>query len=257
MSEDLRVTPEVKALVDNIILEYNLIPVLNVEYSPGSKPGDGYACATIAVKITSLKGSLELFIKCALNVLSNDQLSMEKFYANEIYFYDIVYPAYQKFVEEQDVKQAFKNVPKCYGTINRRTIAFENLQSRNFTLFERSRHMNRAHIELVLRTLAKFHAVSFAHKDQERQKYDELVRGTYNAYSKENGVAFFLKLVREEIEDCLEKLDPIQDNEILGRCQVEDLMCAFTSAEKNLNEYSILSQGDCWSNNIMFSYEVS
>lgn len=257
MSEDSRVTPEVKKLVDNIIVKHNLAPVLEVKYTPGSEAGDGYVSATIAVKIITAKSALDLFLKCALDIKSTDLLPMDKFYANETYFYDTVYPAYQKFVEEQGVKQAFKNAPKCYGTINRRTVALENLKSRNFTLFDRNKMMNRAHIELVLKTFAKFHALSFAFKDQRRKKYEGLVQDTFDAFSNKMGDTPFMKMIRGTIEDCLSKLNPVQDKEILQRCKVKELMDAFASADRNLNEYSILTQGDCWCNNMMFLYEVS
>ncbi|GJQ82636.1 hypothetical protein Trydic_g19654 [Trypoxylus dichotomus] len=255
MPKNFCLSEDINHLIEEIIEKYELHPVQEVKYVPGSESGDGYVSKTVAVSISTPSKTLDLFLKCALDVKQKQAFQIDKFYANEIFFYDVVRPAYLEFVRKRLNQNSLRNIPKCYGTSKKNIIALENLKKQRFKLFDRGQVMNDNHLQLVLKTFAKVHAIAFAFKDQNRGKYEELVDGAYDLFSTKNGEDAFISIMRGAIKDFVRKLDPVEDKEIVARCEVEELLSGISSADRNLDEYSILTQGDCWCNNMMFLYE--
>ncbi|KRT78398.1 hypothetical protein AMK59_7338 [Oryctes borbonicus] len=211
--KEFSVSDDAKALVNDIIERNNWDPVVDVRYSPGSQVGDGYASKHVAVEIVTSKETIRLFIKYALNTDTSSFESVAKFYANETFFYDIAYPAYSKFLTEKNVQDVFRNAPKCYGTSSKYIIALEDLKYKGFCLFDRTKIMDEKHISLMLKTLAKFHATSFAFKEQNREEYDKLVENCAgDLFSQQPKDAPTIKMFYETLADTLGKLDPEEDN---------------------------------------------
>ncbi|GJQ82639.1 hypothetical protein Trydic_g19657 [Trypoxylus dichotomus] len=252
------VSENIRELVGKIIIKNNLKNVVEIKYHPGSQSGDGYVSKTLSVEIVTNDDIFRIFIKYALDVKSTESVPIDKLYACETYFYDTVYPAYQRFLAEKQLENVFHHVPKCYGTSEKDGIvALENLKHKGFTMYDRRKVMDRPHLEIVLRTFAKFHAVSFAFKDQQRKRYQELIDNSYgDFFSKVMEVDGSVQMVTTTINNFLEKLDAVKDKWILDKCEnlVEKLLRVMSSPKSCVKEYSILTQGDCWCNNIMFTY---
>ncbi|GJQ82625.1 hypothetical protein Trydic_g19646 [Trypoxylus dichotomus] len=237
--KEFSVSTDARTLVSAIIENNNWDPILGIKYFPGSQTGDGYTTKHIAVEITTSKEKIRLFIKCALDTNLAVIQSIVKFYPNERYFYDIVYPAYTEFLWKKKVEDCFRNVPKCYSTSSENVIALENIKYKGFALFDRMKIMGDMHIRLVLRTIAKFHAVSFAFKDQDREQYDKLVENCAgDFYSQQPEDSPILTLFYEIIKEALNKLDPENDKEILQKCDANALIGYVTSTTKSHNEYA-------------------
>ncbi|GJQ81906.1 hypothetical protein Trydic_g12428, partial [Trypoxylus dichotomus] len=130
--KEFSVSTDATTLVSEIIENNNWDPVLDIKYFPGSQIGDGYASKHIAVEITTSKEKVRLFIKYALDTNLAEVESIVKFYANETYFYDIVYPAYTEFLRKKKVEDSFRNVPKCYSTSSKNIIVLENIKYKGF-----------------------------------------------------------------------------------------------------------------------------
>ncbi|KRT84528.1 hypothetical protein AMK59_829 [Oryctes borbonicus] len=255
MPNDFCVSENVKELIDGIILNHSLDPTEDIKYALASESGDGYTSQAIAATITTSSGIHELFLKCMLCITPTEAMPIDKAFANEILFYDIVYPAYSKFLKDRDVVDGFRDAPKCYGTWQQNIIAMENLKKKGYRLFNcREEIMNEAYITMVLKSFAKFHAISFAFKDQEREKYDKFVEKCHDLLHDEKGNSVIPKLFGGGIKDFLANLDPIEDGEILSRFKFEDLMASVSTSRKT-SDYLVLSKGDCWNNNMLFLYE--
>ncbi|GJQ82634.1 hypothetical protein Trydic_g19652 [Trypoxylus dichotomus] len=254
--QEFSVSDDAKALVIEIIEKNNWAPISDIKYYPGIDAGDGYASKHVAVEIIRSTETIKLFVKYALDFKISKEMSIDKIYGNEIYFYDVVFPAYRKFLGEKDVQDGFRHAPKCYGSSAKNVIALENIKDKGFTLFDRRTIMDDNHITLVLKTFAKFHATSFAFKDQDRENYDKLVAGwdgdVIGVLSKDSPIR---KMWTNLIRDDLKKLDPVKDREILDRCDAESLANFIIDIRQCRDENSIFTQGDCWCNNMMFKYE--
>lgn len=262
MFAEIDVEDHVKRVIDDLLEKIEFKATAGIKYSKGSRVGDGYGSKTIAVEAKNDAKSLHLFLKCALNVTDTDRVQTDRIYANEIYFYKTVYPSYTKFQEERGlIEDGFRNAPEYYGARRERfneIIILENLRSKGYTLFNRFKFMDDAHLTLVLKTFAKFHAVSFAFKDQMAPLHDEMCGNCYDVIISMEAMGFF-KVLADMARDFFEKLDPIEDKDIVDRSEtiLEKMADCVQNSHKSGNRYSILTKGDCWSNNMMILYEVS
>ncbi|GJQ72692.1 hypothetical protein Trydic_g1349 [Trypoxylus dichotomus] len=258
MAGEVCVGAEIKALISSVIQEANLDETANVKYYVGSELGDGYSSERIAVDIIDGDKELKLYLKCAIP-LTPDRICINTMYRHEIDFYKTIYPTYMKFLEEKGIKDGFRNVPKSYGFCEKKfneIIAFENLKAKGFRLFDTSKYMNDSQLKLVLQTFAKFHAISFAIKDQRRELHDSYCNDHpchYEVLKPIGMETFFAKGAK----DFVTKLDDIEDRDILekyGNLEI-DLLNTFFNLENNLSNYSILTKFDCWINNMMVLYK--
>lgn len=100
-------------------------------------------------------------------------------------FYSIILPQVLPYFREyQQLKgiptaQMFTEYPVCYKSIKTEPIEslfFEDMNLTEFMMIDKDQ-LTTEHVLIVMRTLAKFHALSFALKDQEPEKFSELLHG--------------------------------------------------------------------------------
>lgn len=90
-------------------------------------------------------------------------------------------PYFRKFEESKGVtleENGFIEYPKCYRTVDKELeecILLEDLSVRGFSIVDRfTEDITADHVYLIMKTLGKFHAISFALKDQQPDKFNEL-----------------------------------------------------------------------------------
>lgn len=262
MTAEIDVSREVRELVGEIMVKNDLKAESTVTYDVGSEAGDGYLSRGVAVTIKDAKRTIEIFMKCGLDIVSSPFLPIDRYYANEIHFYEKIYPVYADFLREKKIGdgEGFTNVARCYATSGLKIIALDNLKKRGFRLCDKTKPLDDDHISLVFLTFAKFHAISFALKDQRREVYDELIAPTLEPFEEFTDTNLE-ESSKDNIREILASLDPVKDREVLDATVnlADDLVeygkVAFFNAERT--DYDILTQGDCWCNNIMFLYKVS
>lgn len=252
----LNATEEVVELIEELVIKYDFQPKSKVVYTAGSQAGDNYMSRTIAADIKDDEKALSLFLKYGHAVVNS--VPIDKLYSNEIYFYDEIYKILSKFSEARGVKDAFIDVPKCYGTSTKFVIAFENLKNVGYNIFGRKKVMNESHIAIVLKSLARYHALCFAFKDQERECFDDISNKIYNYFyeAAQGDTDGFKKVVESTMKEFILELDTVKDKHISDKCQ-NSLQQLKKITEDQDNKHFIIVKGDCWSNNIMFRYEVS
>lgn len=261
MSEEISVAENVKEFVNSLVKKYNLSTAANITYNRGSELGDGFMSKTYAVDIGDDIEKINLFLKCSLNIKFPDGTSFENIYRNEIYFYEAVVPAFTEFLAEKGIEDGFQNVAKCYGSVEESILALENVKKRGYELCDKELVGNEEHIELVFRTYAKFHAISFAFKDQKAEEYSKLADGIMDLLAglSEEFDKQRVDVAKLAINDFLQKLDSRKDKFILDQSQLlTDKLVEF-SLELGKIKYTnpIIIQGDCWCNNMLFKYKVS
>ncbi|GJQ82640.1 hypothetical protein Trydic_g19658 [Trypoxylus dichotomus] len=255
MSKEVSVSQDVKDLIRIILDKEGLSADSEVIYEIGSQIGDGYLSRNIAATIKDGDKVIELFLKCGLNIQSTAFLPIDRYYSNEIHFYDNIYPAYVKFLEEKGVVEGFRNVAKCYGTSLKNILALDNLKKKGYKLCDKTKPAENRHISLVFKTFAKFHAISFAMKDQRKEDYEKLIEPTQIPFENPQNDAVE-NMFKDNLNEFLATLDPVRDKHLVDGTQglAESIMeygkKAFYSPDKT--DYDILTQGDCWCNNMMF-----
>lgn len=75
-------------------------------------------------------------------------------------------------------EDGFNEFPKCYSCISEEkseSLFLEDLTSRNFEVHDiRAQPLTFEHVSLLMKALGKFHAMSFALKDQQPDKFNQL-----------------------------------------------------------------------------------
>lgn len=248
-------------------LEKENIKGLKVKVNGKPDKGEGYSGEVVFVTVTGSTEDnkdvqLELVLKMGKINEMLKAMGLASIYKREIYVYDTILPAFRKFQEEKGLHKIFDATPKCYNTFvseDVELIVLENLKERGYALNDRHIPMNTAHIKLVLDNYAKFHATSFAMKDQNKEEFDRLTTD-YDCFQK-------LFLVQEQLKQMFE-FRFAQMTELLKELD-QDLYKMFLKVfERGLLpmcadminadvKESVINHADCWNNNFMFKYEVS
>ncbi|KAI5645517.1 ecdysteroid kinase domain-containing protein [Phthorimaea operculella] len=141
----------------------------------------------------------------------------------------------------------------CYGTITEEMdelVLLEDLKESDHTMLDRFKSLQDGEMKLILQSFAKLHALSYVLKNQEPE--------TFANYAS--------KLLQfeeppKETSEFLEAIEAIAISKVQGekrkKClkdtvskQVEFIL-KYSDWNKN-SRYSVIQQGDSWTNNIMF-----
>ncbi|CAH1163880.1 unnamed protein product [Phaedon cochleariae] len=181
-------------------------------------------------------------------------------FVSEIYTYDNIFPVFQKFQKERGV-EIFDSVPKCYKCLmfeHMEVIVLQNLKKVGYDLHDRKKPMDIDHLEIVLKEYGKFHATSFAMRDQDYELFEKLTENLPNVYKS------FMEL--PDIDSFILSSTAIVID-ILKKYKDEDLCKKFEKLmERGITNIlmdvvdirdpkAVICHGDCWNNNFMFKYE--
>nr|XP_022909651.1 uncharacterized protein LOC111420837 [Onthophagus taurus] len=250
----------VQSVLDSINQENNKNPP-EIEITRGSQEGDGYVSETYAISIKNHKGEVtNLFVKSLPDDIKSWKEAFVEAFNTEYNFYTEIYPILDQFQRNKNVQDPFNNVPKHFSTKikNNQTppIVLENLKSLGYVLRDRKKPIDDAHLELSIKALARYHAINYAMKDQQPEKYKKLTIGVGDVFGK-----YLIKFGMEDtIKKCVDQLikgfDPVMDKIILDHLDnlTERLIDYLTKIFLDCDEHFIMGQGDCWSNNMMFLY---
>jgi hypothetical protein len=151
-----------------------------------SSKGDGYLGDVNFVEVNGRTSTNEekfynFAIKSSKNSLPlRKMMPIEVMSQNEIYFYNRVLPTFVEFQEEKGIEEPFNQAPKYYDSVilqNMEVLILENMKRNGYCLHDRTKPMNREHIRKVMQTYGKYHAVSFALRDQKPDVFKALGEG--------------------------------------------------------------------------------
>lgn len=156
----------------------------------------------------------------------------------------------------------FYEYPQCYLTISdelSEALFLEDLTLRQFDMFKfRGRPITFQHISLVVRALGKFHAISFALKDQQPQKFkqlsSQLSESFWDGILVRSNYEQLYHAMLEKLLACLEeeKRSDLADRfrKMNGNQTVANLFQLISG--KWAEPYSVICHGDATINNSMF-----
>lgn len=231
-----------------------------LETNYGKSKGESYASDAFKVKVKHQNGEINLFLKLAVtDDQQRDFMEMVILYRNEVSFYTIVFPVFDQFQREKCVKVPFE-VTKCYATSTKpkeEILVLEDIGTSGYRLCDRRKTFDETHIALVLRNYGKLHAISLALRHQRPKVFQEITESLTNAY-----VSVFPKLTKSfkmMISKNVEMLERqgLKSEAELSKQLMEDLDKILVIECDSSDPYRVVVHGDCWSNNMMFKYDVS
>lgn len=258
-------------LIDKIANDTGIIDY-RIETESGSKQNDGIVAALISVALIgnqkvadSPAVPIKLQLMCKLmpeNATKCKEWCIDQLFEREVLMYTKVLPLFLEFQREKGLTadQCFQAYPKCYASIvdhtkGRYAIIMEDLRSRDFRMWDCRTAPPVDHLKCVLGELAKFHAVSFALKDQRPQVFDELrqlddlIMSMYYNGGMDNMMneACDHAIVIADNPRFAAKLTELKENnlEIMGKYVRKEMT----------TECGVIGHGDCWTNNSMFRYD--
>lgn len=174
-------------------------------------------------------------------------------------------PFFQQFEQSKGISEAlrFHEYPKCYGTGDgelNEYVFLEDLNVRGFNMIDKSTEAVTAdHVRLVMQKLGKLHAISFALKDQQPDKFNELASALseefirrddsdMREYLSRRNDRIFDVVADEEFTQLSRKLKTLFERDCL------DIAADCLDAQI-VGSAAIIIHGDVWQNNIMFRCE--
>lgn len=241
--------------------------------SAGSNHGDGFLAAmkriTVSGKRNGRDDKLSLIFKLMpTSAARREQFNSTKVFSREVMMYNKVLKMMNDFQVEKGLtaEDGFFEYPKCYGVIEDEAndcfaLVMEDLKTSGYEMFDKFKPSDYNHVKLFMESLGKYHAVSFALKDQRpaifeqfkdledifagqvenspdlmqamfRFAYDRAILAFEGDIAEENGVLTLKKLKENFLHDLLT-----------------------LPAGRKSEPFSVINHGDCWNNNLMFKYD--
>lgn len=177
-----------------------------------------------------------------------------------------ILPAFRHFEQSKldDFEQfGFTEYPKCYRTVElniNEGLIFEDLAVRGFTTIDRrTEEVTVDHLRLVMQSLGKLHAISFAMKDQQIQKFKELAANLSEVFIRPDD-AHLRECFTKQAQLAFDAISGSDDAHLLAKVKKLYEKDAIDVAAECLDlrltgSASVIGHSDCWQNNVQFKYD--
>lgn len=240
-----------------------------IKAQAGSNIHDGLQSVMLRIFIEGQKqGKLDkLSLICKIpppDKLRTEKFQTHMFFKREILAYQKFLPILDKFQKDKQLSDSerFTAFPKCYAIISdfensKLAIIMEDLKAKNYAVLDKFNRLNQNHAKLVLTNLGKFHAISFAIRDQNPlcfAEFQEVNADTFvRMYGNTESDQFFDRTFRLAIDSLssdetilIEKMNKVRKNFV-------EILATVTNAE-TAEPFCVLNHGDSWNNNFMYHY---
>lgn len=243
---------------------------LKVEIAAGSAKGDNYSGILYRISVDDSKGKqLKVIVKIPpTSPARREQFFSRPTFIRESLFYNDIYPMFKQFQEDKGInvkEDGFHQVPVCYKALDEEFsegIFLEDLRISGFDMFDRFKETTADHVNLVMKTLGKFHAISLAMKERKPELFNPFRDIVDIFFSKDeaslDSIRVWYDMPKKQAIEALESLkNPDLINKAKKVLDIDFLELMKTCIFGSLAEpYAVLCHGDCWNNNIMFRNQV-
>lgn len=263
-------TESCKQSLINIIEQDFQIKNYKYEINAGSSIGDNYIGIIYRIKIKDTDNEenvKSIILKLPpLNQARREQFEVRKFFVREAKMYLEYLPLLMKFQESKGIipiESGFYEVPKCYSatiTDMEEAIFMEDLKQSGYEMFNRFDDVTYEHAKVSVQVLGKLHALSFAIKDQDFEKFKQYTE-LHDVMTERDDNSFDL-FMSQMMNRALETLDNDESDkyykerlEKLFEKKFLDILrdCVDSKAAE---PYAIITHGDSWNNNILYKNKV-
>lgn len=245
-----------QSVVERNINEYNI----NVK---NNEKGVGFIGQILYVNLSHKTTGLKTFlvVKEELEIVGNASNHLGPLFSNEIKFYDKVWPFLEKYYYEVGEKE-LNFIPECLKTVNKgpKKILLTDLKQQGYELYPKRKPFDDDHCRKIFNIYGLYHGISMALRIKDNERYIQLVGEQRNffldVFENEGAIS---KRYMDKIREVKEYFDPLEEKHILNKLHLYDESgreIIYDCLKRDFPNGVIL-HGDCWSNNMMFKYDVS
>lgn len=239
------------------------VNVLSWEFGGSSNTGDNYLSTIYKIKVSGTVDGKKVQVGLVVKALPNNRgrrktYRSAEFFSNEILFYTKIIPKFEMFVKEKNQPQALC-IPRHFASVmdgENDFIALEDVTFLGYKVMGRQNSLDEEQFKMILKSIARFHAISFAFKDQNPHEFREVVEYLHETYYSNEHWNWY-KRFHEKIVDITKNALAIEypDSEAEKRLKsykVQDLFQkAIELCNRKYHSTSVVSQGDSWIPNYM------
>lgn len=236
--------------------------IRNCEITPNSEAisGDGFLSEfyTGIIKNKDTGDLLQIYIKVKP---PRGSKILAPAFINEVNFYAEILPELDQFQKSQGVQEPFDKIPKFFcGSLEegQEYLALVDLKALDYVLVDKSQFIDEKHLKLIFATYGKYHALTFAYKASNPEKYQTLIKPIQDVFGMFKEHEEVTRGMIERINLCYDHIKATHP-ETAAKIQllIDDFPQAVNKGFDYDGKFSTLVHGDCWSNNILFKYQVS
>ncbi|XP_020296161.1 uncharacterized protein LOC109861068 [Pseudomyrmex gracilis] len=192
------------------------------------------------------------------NVGRRNTFRSAEFFRNEIVFYTQVVPKLKKFLAERGQSDLLR-IPRhliSYMDGENDFIVLEDVSPLGYGPPSRQNCINFAECSTILKTLAKFHSISFAYRDQKKEEYEQIINCLKETYYSPSHWSWYEKFYTNLVSIARNAIATEYPNsEADKRFNTYEPRAIFDIVSKMcLNKEaptSVISAGDCWAPNFL------
>lgn len=159
-------------------------------------------------------------------------------------------------------ENGFHEYPECYAVVSdegHEALLLEDLREKGFEMVDhRTEPVTFDHARLVLSALGKYHALSFALKDQSHKEFKEFAENIPDVLFDENNdrVKGYFETFKPLIYGTLED----DENELRQKLAGIFEPSVFDAIKRCVDgpgaePYAVICHGDCWTNNTLYKFD--
>lgn len=248
--------------INKVILEQGLNDA-KVQFETVGQAGDNYSSEVRRITVEGENGTLNLIAKIApTNEMARLATSSDIMFSNEHLMYTEVFPTFLELQKNADIPESERlRFPKCYGSngneSSHEVIILEDLKTSDFVMLDRFESLSDQCVRSMLKNFAIFHSLSHVLKQKNMEKYNHFKDSLVGMWSLMEKMDFMTANFEKMDETAVSLLDS-QEHKDIVRNKISTVL-KMHSKQANLDKHSkhsVLRQGDSWTNNMMFKFEV-
>lgn len=173
-------------------------------------------------------------------------------------------PYFHQFEQSKclTIEDCFTEYPECYrciDTVPVESIFLEDLNVREFKIIDRyTEEVSAEHVYLIMKALGKYHAISYALKDQQPEKFEEFASNcTELIFRPEDDI--YRGIFNQPKDTLYAALSGKEHVHLLAKVKTffekEPYDIGIDTLKEARGSGAVILHGDTWQNNAMFRYD--
>uniref|UniRef100_U5ET49 Putative juvenile hormone-inducible protein n=1 Tax=Corethrella appendiculata TaxID=1370023 RepID=U5ET49_9DIPT len=237
------------------------------EFAPGFKKGDSYLSEVYRVIVEGENKNGDK-IKTSVVVKSipknagwRTTFRSADFFYNEIIFYNEILRGFYEFQSKRNPVNPFCEIVPALSSFTNGLhdfVAMDDLGQYGYKPANRQLGVDFTKCSWCMKVLARFHALSMAMKDQEPEKFQEIIKNikeTYYAAAFKKWYAKFCAQMIGVAKDAIDKEYGGTEIQLKSKKFLDNnLYDTMVSLVETKNRNSVITHGDCWLPNFLFKF---